>query len=172
MPYSERFSEIELFQFTVYCTLYRRATRHVLTRVAKCVDVEGGILENVLHYVNCTTYVTWKINTGISNSTKYLFLTNSFGNVQRNSSISETEIGHVLRMTDTVTSQNIDISSWDILYISVTIYKRRSCDEIYAIRMRKIMHGSLGFTFRYSMMFHFLWRTGGLQRHGQTYRNE
>jgi hypothetical protein len=26
----------------------RRATRHVLTRVAKCIDVDGGILENVL----------------------------------------------------------------------------------------------------------------------------
>jgi hypothetical protein len=27
----------------------RRATRHVLTRVAKCNDVDGGIFENVLH---------------------------------------------------------------------------------------------------------------------------
>jgi hypothetical protein len=26
----------------------RRATRHVLTRVAKCIDVDGGIYENVL----------------------------------------------------------------------------------------------------------------------------
>jgi hypothetical protein len=26
----------------------RRATRHVLTRVAKCIDVNGGIFENVL----------------------------------------------------------------------------------------------------------------------------
>jgi hypothetical protein len=25
------------------------ATRHVLTRVAKCIDVDGGIFENVLH---------------------------------------------------------------------------------------------------------------------------
>jgi hypothetical protein len=24
-------------------SLYRRATRHVLTRVAKCIDVDGGI---------------------------------------------------------------------------------------------------------------------------------
>jgi hypothetical protein len=38
-------SEIELF----HCTLYRRATRHVLTRVAKCIDVDGGIFENVLY---------------------------------------------------------------------------------------------------------------------------
>jgi hypothetical protein len=27
----------------------RRATRHVLTRVANCVYVDGGIIENVLH---------------------------------------------------------------------------------------------------------------------------
>jgi hypothetical protein len=26
----------------------RRAIRHVLTRVAKCIDVSGGIFENVL----------------------------------------------------------------------------------------------------------------------------
>jgi hypothetical protein len=26
----------------------RRATRRVLTRVAKCIDVDGGIFENVL----------------------------------------------------------------------------------------------------------------------------
>jgi hypothetical protein len=34
---------------TVQCTLYRRATRHVLTRVAKCSDVDCGIFENVLY---------------------------------------------------------------------------------------------------------------------------
>jgi hypothetical protein len=27
-------------------SLFRRATRHVLTRVAKCIDVDGGIFEN------------------------------------------------------------------------------------------------------------------------------
>jgi hypothetical protein len=26
----------------------RRATRHVFTRVAKCIDVDGGIFENLL----------------------------------------------------------------------------------------------------------------------------
>jgi hypothetical protein len=46
-------SEIELFHCTVHCTLYRRATRHVLTRVAKCIDVNGGIFENLLYCVNC-----------------------------------------------------------------------------------------------------------------------
>ncbi|PNF23543.1 hypothetical protein B7P43_G05623 [Cryptotermes secundus] len=39
----------KLFHCTVHCTLYRRATRHVLTRVAKCIDVDGGIFENVLY---------------------------------------------------------------------------------------------------------------------------
>jgi hypothetical protein len=28
--------------------LYRRATRHVLIQVAKCIDVDGHIFENVL----------------------------------------------------------------------------------------------------------------------------
>jgi hypothetical protein len=40
-------SYFELFPrysyFTLQCTLYRRATRHVLTRVAKFIDVDGGI---------------------------------------------------------------------------------------------------------------------------------
>jgi hypothetical protein len=46
----------------------RRAT-YVLTRVAKCIDVDGGIFENELYYVNCTDLVTWTVNTGIGNST-------------------------------------------------------------------------------------------------------
>jgi hypothetical protein len=28
-----------------------RATRHVLTRAAKCIDVDGGIFRNVLYFV-------------------------------------------------------------------------------------------------------------------------
>jgi hypothetical protein len=27
----------------------RRATQHVVTQLAKCVDADGGIFENVLH---------------------------------------------------------------------------------------------------------------------------
>jgi hypothetical protein len=30
-------------------SLCRRATRHVVTRVAKCTDADGGIFENVLY---------------------------------------------------------------------------------------------------------------------------
>jgi hypothetical protein len=30
-------------------SLYRRATRHVLTRILKCIDVDGGIFQNVLY---------------------------------------------------------------------------------------------------------------------------
>jgi hypothetical protein len=47
-------SEIELFHCTIHCTLYRRATRHVLTRVAKCTDVDGGIFETVLSHRTLT----------------------------------------------------------------------------------------------------------------------
>jgi hypothetical protein len=34
---------------SLYSTLYRRATHHVLTRVAKCIDVDGGIFGSVLY---------------------------------------------------------------------------------------------------------------------------
>jgi hypothetical protein len=30
-------------------SLHRRATRHVLTQVAKCIDIDGGIFENILY---------------------------------------------------------------------------------------------------------------------------
>jgi hypothetical protein len=43
---------------SLYSTLYRRATRHALTRVAKCIDVDGDIFENVLFCLNCTNFVT------------------------------------------------------------------------------------------------------------------
>jgi hypothetical protein len=36
----------------------RRATRHDLTRVAKCIDVGGRNFENVLYQVNCTNFIT------------------------------------------------------------------------------------------------------------------
>jgi hypothetical protein len=35
--------------WTVHCTLHKRATRHVLTRITKHIDDDGGIFENVLH---------------------------------------------------------------------------------------------------------------------------
>jgi hypothetical protein len=62
----------------------RRATHHVPTQVAKCIDVDGGIFENVflLYYVNCTNFVTRRINTGIRNSMLYISLANNFGTVQ------------------------------------------------------------------------------------------
>jgi hypothetical protein len=50
VSYFKTVSVTELFHCTVpYCTLYRRATRHVLTQVAKCIDVDGEIFEDVLH---------------------------------------------------------------------------------------------------------------------------
>jgi hypothetical protein len=36
----------------------RQATRHVLTRVPKCIGVDFGISENILYYINCTIFVT------------------------------------------------------------------------------------------------------------------
>ena len=47
----------------------RRATRHVLAQVAKCMAVDGGILDNVLYWVKYTYFVTWTINTDIRNNT-------------------------------------------------------------------------------------------------------
>jgi hypothetical protein len=34
---------------SLYSTVYRRATRHVLTRDAKCINADGGIFETVLY---------------------------------------------------------------------------------------------------------------------------
>jgi hypothetical protein len=49
-------SEIELFHCAVHCTLYRRATCRVFTRVAKCIGADGGIFKYVLYWVNCTIF--------------------------------------------------------------------------------------------------------------------
>jgi hypothetical protein len=46
----------------------RWATRHILTWDVKGNDVDGGIFEYVLYYVNCTNFVTWTINTDIRNN--------------------------------------------------------------------------------------------------------
>jgi hypothetical protein len=40
----------------------RQAKRHVLTPVAKCMAVDGGILENVLYWVNCTDCAIRTVN--------------------------------------------------------------------------------------------------------------
>jgi hypothetical protein len=51
MSYSERFPE--LFHVIAHVKerqgAIRRAVRYVLTRVAKCTDVDGGIFQNVLY---------------------------------------------------------------------------------------------------------------------------
>jgi hypothetical protein len=49
IPNGFRDRAISLYSYTAHCTLYRRATRHVLTRVAKCIDVDGGFFENALY---------------------------------------------------------------------------------------------------------------------------
>ena len=78
---------------------------------------------NFLKLVNCTNFVTWAINTDVWNNMQYLFI-NSFGNCTvKWLSWKSLRIGHMhmytflLRMTGTVTSQNIDIYSLDILYM-------------------------------------------------------
>jgi hypothetical protein len=49
-------------------------------------------------------------------------------------------IGHmythisVLRMTDTMTSQNTDLSSWDILYLYIASYVQK-CTQVFIYRV-------------------------------------
>jgi hypothetical protein len=33
----------------------------VLSQVAKCIDVDGGIFENVLYYLNCASVILLKL---------------------------------------------------------------------------------------------------------------
>jgi hypothetical protein len=114
---------------------YRRTTRHVLTWDAKCIDADGGIFEFVLYYVNCTNFVTWTISTSIRNSTYFLFLIN---NLELYSEIVLSRkpfgIGHMynflLRMTDTMTSLNTDLSSLDTC-IYVKLWKFHSLTIFY-----------------------------------------
>jgi len=50
------------------CDVLRRAKPHVLARFAKCMAVDGGILDNVLYRVKYTYFVTRTINTDIRNN--------------------------------------------------------------------------------------------------------
>jgi hypothetical protein len=53
-------SEVQLWMCSIkgHQDALKPATRHVLTRVAKCTEGDGGVLENVLYWVNCTNFVT------------------------------------------------------------------------------------------------------------------
>jgi hypothetical protein len=45
---------------SLHSTLYRRATLHVLTRVAKCIEVDDGVIfENILM---CKVYQIRRLN--------------------------------------------------------------------------------------------------------------
>jgi predicted metal-dependent peptidase len=44
----------------------RGETRHVLTRITKCIDADGRIFQNVINRANI---VIWTINTNIRNGT-------------------------------------------------------------------------------------------------------
>jgi hypothetical protein len=57
------------------------ALRQATSHVAKYTDVDDGIFENVLYLANYTNFVTCTKNTGIRNSTRYLFLINNSATV-------------------------------------------------------------------------------------------
>jgi hypothetical protein len=122
VPYSERFPRESYGWYRRIKErqdALRRATCHVLTRVANCIAVDGEIFENILYQINCTNSIAWNINASIINN---------FGTVQWSTSILETVRirTHVhirfflVRMTD-MTSQNIDHSSWDTSYILLVV---------------------------------------------------
>ena len=66
----------------------RRTTRHVFTRVAKCIDVDGGIFEHLLYTV--TTLSLKQQIPVLEIIRKRNILINNFEVVHSNSSISET----------------------------------------------------------------------------------
>jgi hypothetical protein len=55
----------------LYSTLYTVQRSNTPCPHARCkyIDVDGGIFENVLYWVNCTNFVAWTVNTAIRNST-------------------------------------------------------------------------------------------------------
>jgi hypothetical protein len=101
----------------------RRTTRHLRTRVAKCIEVDGGIFENLLWTV---TNLSLKQQIKIKLTVLYLYYHwQCFLFVESGSSIPVTiqNQTHVhtnvfLTMTDTSTSQNIGPSSWITLYLT------------------------------------------------------
>jgi hypothetical protein len=65
--YSGRSQYRHSIQESVYVHVFysERFTRwsYVLTRVAKCIDVDGGIFGNLLYWANCTNFATGSVNT-------------------------------------------------------------------------------------------------------------
>jgi hypothetical protein len=53
IPNGFRDRAVSLYSAVLYsvqcCTVHCPDEQHVLTRVAKCIDVDGGIFENVLY---------------------------------------------------------------------------------------------------------------------------
>jgi hypothetical protein len=50
IPNGFRDRAISLYSTVLYTVQTSNTPRHVLTRVAKCIDVDGGIFENALYY--------------------------------------------------------------------------------------------------------------------------
>ena len=129
----------------------RPATRHVRTRAAKCTDVDGGICEYVLYWVNWTNFVDFKINTDIKNNTNISLSTILQLYSEIAVSLKPFAIGNMymytvlLRMADIVTSQNIDISSWNTLYNwcglqIVSFVPATNCkDALYYVQYRRFL---------------------------------
>jgi hypothetical protein len=95
---------------------YKRETRHVLTRVTKGIDADGGIWENILYQVICINF--FHLNNKYRYQKQYLIFLSTILELYSEIAVSRKPfgIGHMyiytflLRMTDTVTSQNIKIS--------------------------------------------------------------
>jgi hypothetical protein len=117
---------------SLYSTLYRRATCHVLTWVAKCIHVNSGIFENILYYVNPAIFVTWRRNTGVKSVSNISFLSTIL-EMYSEITLPRKRFGveHVyiynflLRMTYTMISLSTDLSSWDSLHIFIHIIKMK-----------------------------------------------
>jgi hypothetical protein len=114
-------------------SLYRRATRHVLTRVAKCIDLDGGIFENVLTldklYQLCHLNKILVLETvcNISFLSTILELYSGLALSRKSFGIGHMYIySMLLRMTDTMTSQNTDLLSSNTLCMFIGITKKQS----------------------------------------------
>ena len=114
----------------------RRATHHALTQVAKCSDAARGILKKCI--VLGKLYQLCHLNNIYQHQKQYVVsLYQQFCNCTvkqlylRNHLEYDTYIYTcLLRMTDSMTSQNVDISSWNSLYIFDFMYTQFQLHKI------------------------------------------
>jgi hypothetical protein len=99
-----------------------KSSIHCMKLLVALPSTSRKIFQNVLHQANCTNFVTWTINTGIKTVRNISFLSLI---LELYCEIALCRIpfgiGHMciytflLRMTNTMTSNNIDLSSWNSL---------------------------------------------------------